>query len=56
MNGVPVPVVARLLGHASEKITLRYAHLADKEIEAVAERVGAAMAQAISFESFEPSE
>ena len=36
MNGVPVPVVARLLGHASEKMTLRYAHLADKEIEAVA--------------------
>ena len=55
MNGIPVPVVSRLLGHASEKMTLRYAHLADKEIEAVAERVGAAMAQVISIESLEPN-
>ena len=44
MNGVPIPVVSRLLGHSSERMTLRYAHLADKEIQAVAERIGAAMA------------
>lgn len=50
MNGVPVPVVARLLGHTNVKTTLRYAHLADKEIEAAAERVGAAMAQMIALE------
>ena len=45
MNGVPVPVVSRLLGHANVKMTLRYAHLADKKIEAAAERVGAAIAR-----------
>ena len=40
MNGVPVPVVSRLLGHSNVRMTLRYAHLADREIEAAAERVG----------------
>ena len=50
MNGVPVPVVSRLLGHSDVRMTLRYAHLADKEVEAAAERVGAAMAEAIAFE------
>ena len=40
MNGVPVPVVSRMLGHSNVRMTLRYAHLADREIEAAAERVG----------------
>ena len=40
MNGVPVPVVSRLLGHSSVHMTLRYAHLADRDAEAAAERVG----------------
>ena len=40
MNGVPVPVVSRLLGHSNVRMTLRYAHLADRDIEAAAERVG----------------
>ena len=40
MNGVPVPVVSRLLGHSDVRTTLRYAHLGDREIEAAAERVG----------------
>ena len=40
MNGVPVPVVSRLLGHSNVHMTLRYAHLGDREIEAAAERVG----------------
>lgn len=44
MNGVPVPVVSRLLGHSNVQMTLRYAHLADRDIEAAAERVGEAMA------------
>ena len=43
MNGVPVPVVSRLLGHSNVKMTMRYAHLADRDIEAAAERVGQAM-------------
>ena len=43
MNGVPVPVVSRLLGHTNVRMTLRYAHLGDREIEAAAERVGQSM-------------
>ena len=43
MNGVPVPVVSRLLGHSSVRMTLRYAHLGDREIEAAAERIGEAI-------------
>ena len=49
MNGVPVPVVSRLLGHSNAQMTLRYAHLADRDIEAAAERVGAAMARAMAL-------
>ena len=40
MNGVPVPVVSRLLGHSRVSMTMRYAHLGDREVEAAAERVG----------------
>ena len=43
MNGVPVPVVSRLLGHTNVRMTLRYAHLGDREIVAAAERVGQSM-------------
>ena len=50
MNGVPVPVVSRLLGHSNVRMTLCYAHLADRDIEAAAERVGAAMARAMALE------
>ena len=44
MSGVPIPVVSRLLGHSSVRMTLRYAHLGDREIEAAAERVGQSIA------------
>ena len=47
MNGVPVPVVSRMLGHSNMQMTMRYAHLADRDIEAAAERTGQAMAQLI---------
>ena len=40
MTGVPVPVVSRLLGHSRVSMTMRYAHLGDREVEAAAERVG----------------
>ena len=43
MNGVPVPVVSRLLGHSNVRMSLRYAHLADRDIKAAAERVGKAI-------------
>ena len=40
INGVPVPVVSRLLGHSNVRMTLRYAHLGDRGIEAAAESIG----------------
>ena len=43
MNGVPVPVISRLLGHSNVRMTLRYAHLGDREIEAAAESIGQAI-------------
>ncbi len=43
MNGVPVPVVSRLLGHSNTRMTLRYAHLGDRDIEQAAKRVGRAI-------------
>ncbi len=42
-NGVPVPVVSRLHGHSNVRMTLRYAHLADRNIAAAAEWVGEAI-------------
>ena len=49
MNGVPVPVVSRLLGHADVGMTLRYAHLGDRDIERAAERVGQAVADLMGW-------
>ena len=40
MKGVPLPVVARLLGHKQVRMTLRYAHVGEREVEAAAERIG----------------
>ena len=42
LNGVPLPTVARLLGHRQVSMTLHYAHVADREVEAAAERIGTA--------------
>ncbi len=44
ISGVPIPVVARLLGHAHVRMTLRYVHVSDRETQNAAERVGAAIA------------
>ena len=44
LKGVPLPVVARLLGHSQVSMTLRYAHVEDKEVEAAAQRVGRVIA------------
>ncbi len=43
MQGTPLPVVARLLGHSQTAMTLRYAHTGDREAEAAAERIGEAI-------------
>ena len=40
MSGIPVPVVSRLLGHSNVGMTMRYAHLGEREIEQAAERIG----------------
>ncbi len=45
MQDVPLPVVARLLGHRRPHMTLRYTHVGDGEIEAAAERVGQSIAR-----------
>ena len=43
MQGIPLPTVAKLLGHRQVSMTLRYAHVADREVEAAAERIGDAI-------------
>ena len=55
MQGIPLPVVARLLGHAQVQMTLRYAHVSDRDVEAAAERIGGVMA-VIMDKSPAPSE
>ena len=49
LQGVPLPVVSRMLGHKHPSMTLRYAHVGDRETEAAAERIGAAIAQALGL-------
>ena len=45
MQGIPLPVVARLLGHAQVQMTLHYAHVSDQNVDAAAERIGGVMAE-----------
>ena len=45
LRGVPLPVISRLLGHRHPSMTLRYAHVGDRETEAAAERIGTAIAR-----------
>ena len=47
LQGIPLPVVSRLLGHKRPSVTLRYAHVGDRETEAAAERIGTAIAKLI---------
>ena len=46
-RGVTLPAVTRMLGHAHPRMTLRYAHVSDKDVEAAAERIGKVIAQAL---------
>ncbi len=50
-TGVLVSVVSRLLGHSNVQMTLRYAHLADRDIEAAAERIGKEMARVMASDA-----
>ena len=69
MNGFPAPVVSQLLGHSNVRMTLictiyphfsvatntlRYAHLADNEIEAAAVRIGAAIVRVMTNDQVIP--
>ena len=47
LQGVPLPVVSRLLGHKHPSMTMRYAHVGDRETEATAERIGSAIVKAL---------
>ena len=49
MQGIPLTVVARLLGHAQVQMTLRYAHVSDRDVESAAERIGGVMAGIMKF-------
>ena len=50
-NGVPLPTVARMLGHTQPTMTLRYAHVGDREVEDAAERIGAGIAAAMNVKA-----
>ena len=54
MQGIPLPVVARLLGHAQVQMTLRYAHVSDRDVEVAAERIGGVMAGIMNKSPFRP--
>ena len=43
--GFPLPVVFKLLGHSQCAMPLRYAHAADRDVEAAVERIGARIAK-----------
>ena len=42
-RGVPLSTVARMLGHADPVMTLRYAHVGDRDLQAAAARIGKAI-------------
>ena len=47
LRGIPLPVVSRMLGHKRPSMTLRYAHVGDRETEAAAECIGTAISRAL---------
>ena len=56
LQGIPLPVVSRLLGHKHPSMTLRYAHVGDRETEAAAERIGVAISRALDDREANPSD
>ena len=47
LRGVPLLLVSRLLGHKRPSMTLRHAHVGDRETEVTAERIGEAIERAL---------
>ena len=54
LQGIPIPVVARLLGHRNVSMTFRYAHVRDRDIETAAERIGTAIQTLLQPNSDQP--
>ena len=54
-RGVPLPTVARMLGHADPKMTLRYAHVNDRDLQPAAERTGKAIEAAMGLSAQLPT-
>jgi integrase len=48
MDGQPLPIVARLLGHTALQTTMRYAHLSYQPVREAAEVVSGSLADALS--------
>ena len=47
-RGIALSTVARMLGHSDPTMTLRYAHVSDREVEAAAERIGKVIQRAMA--------
>lgn len=47
-GGASLPIIGKLLGHTQPSTTARYSHLADDPLRAVADKVGATVAAALS--------
>ena len=50
-RGVPLSTVARMLGHADPVMTLRYAHVGDRDLQAAVERIGKAIEAAMGLDA-----
>ena len=47
-QGVPLPVISKLMGHSNLRMTLRYAHVSDREVKTAAECIGASIMELLS--------
>ena len=50
MQGIPLPTVAKLLGHKKLSMTMRYAHVSNQLAETSAEKIGASIANWLNGE------